>query len=79
MLNSVEQVLFALAMLASLYYSCVTFGYMLKIVMRGQGSVSFDHPPQRIIDGLGPPLTRATPMSWSSGMDGVVSPAIMLN
>jgi Fe-S oxidoreductase len=52
MLTAVEKILFALAVLASLYYSYVTFGYMLKIVVRGQGNLSFDHLLQRMIDGL---------------------------
>ena len=52
MLTLVEKILFAIAVLASLYMTYVTFGKMVKIVMRGQGQLNFDELPKRMMTGL---------------------------
>ena len=52
MLTSIEKVLFALAILASLYLTYVTFSRMVKVVLRGQGRLNFENLPQRLLTGL---------------------------
>jgi Fe-S oxidoreductase len=52
MLTSIEKVLFALAVLASLYLTYVTFSRMVKVVLRGQGRLNFENLPQRLLTGL---------------------------
>ncbi len=52
MLTSIEKVLFAVAVLASLYFTYITFTRMIKIVQRGQGQLNLDNLPQRLITGL---------------------------
>jgi len=51
MLTLPEKVLFALAVLASLYFTYVTFGKMARIVQRGQSKLNFDDLPHRLITG----------------------------
>ena len=52
MLTFIEKILFAIAVLASLYMTYVTFGKMVKIVLRGQGRLNFDQLPKRMMTGL---------------------------
>ncbi len=52
MLTLPEKILFALAVIASLYFTYVTFGKMVKIVLRGQGKLNFDELPQRMWAGF---------------------------
>ena len=52
MLTPVEKILFAVAVLVSLYFTCITFRRMVKIVLRGQGQLNFDHLPRRLLAGL---------------------------
>lgn len=51
MLTLPEKVLFALAVLASLYFTYVTFGKMAKIILRGQGTLNLDDWPKRLVTG----------------------------
>ncbi|MAG36823.1 MAG: [Fe-S]-binding protein [Dehalococcoidia bacterium] len=52
MLTSVEKVLFAIAVLASLYGASLTFRRMAQVVLRGQGQLHLDRLPQRLAWGL---------------------------
>ncbi len=52
MLSVVEKILFAIVLLVSLYFTYITFGKMIKIVMRGQGQLNFDQLPQRMWTGF---------------------------
>ena len=52
MLTLIEKILFAIAVLASLYMTYVTFGKMAKIVLRGQGQLNFDELPKRMMTGF---------------------------
>ena len=52
MLTLIEKILFAVAVLVSLYFTTNTFGKMAKVILRGQGKLNFDELPQRIITGL---------------------------
>jgi Fe-S oxidoreductase len=52
MLTLIEKILFAIAVIASLYVTYITFSRMLKIVLRGQGRLDLDALPQRLITGL---------------------------
>ena len=52
MLTLPEKILFALAVLVSLYFTYVTFGKMAKIVLRGQGKLNVDALPGRLVTGL---------------------------
>ncbi|MCH8295796.1 (Fe-S)-binding protein [Candidatus Poribacteria bacterium] len=52
MLTSVEKLLFAIAVLVSLYLAYITFGRMVKIVLRGKGQLNFDHLPRRLLTSL---------------------------
>ena len=52
MLTAVEKILFAIAVFVSLYFAYITFSRMVKIVLRGQGQLSFDHLPRRLLTGL---------------------------
>ncbi len=52
MLTSIEKILFAVVLLASLYLTYITFSRMIKIVRHGQGQLKFDDLPRRIITGL---------------------------
>ncbi len=52
MLTSIEKVLFALAILVSLYLTYITFSRMVKVVLRGQGRLNFENLPQRLLTGL---------------------------
>ena len=53
MLTSVEKILFAVAVLASLGASWITFGRMIRIVLRGQRKLHWDLLPRRLRTGLG--------------------------
>jgi Fe-S oxidoreductase len=52
MLTLIEKILFAIAVIASLYVTYITFSRMLKIVLRGQGQLNLDALLQRLIAGL---------------------------
>ncbi|MBI1882330.1 MAG: [Fe-S]-binding protein, partial [Chloroflexi bacterium] len=52
MLTSIEKILFAVAVLASLYFTYVTFSRMARIVLRGQGRLNFENLPQRLWAGF---------------------------
>ena len=52
MLTSIEKILFAIAALISLYITTTNFGYMLKVILRGQGELSLDQLPRRLKTGL---------------------------
>lgn len=52
MLTLIEKILFALAVLASLYLTYATFGKMAKVIQRGHGKLNLDNLPQRLITGL---------------------------
>ena len=52
MLTLIEKILFALAVLASLYFTYVTFSKMARIVRRGQGQLNFEDWPRRLKSGL---------------------------
>ncbi|MCK6630004.1 MAG: (Fe-S)-binding protein [Anaerolineae bacterium] len=52
MLTLIEKILFAVAVLASLYFTYVTFSRMARVVLRGQGRLNFDDLPQRLRTGL---------------------------
>ncbi|MFN8454926.1 MAG: hypothetical protein U0401_09710 [Anaerolineae bacterium] len=52
MLTLPEKILFALAVIASLYLTYHTFNRMYRIVRRGPGRLNFDHLPQRLMTGL---------------------------
>ena len=52
LLTTAEKLLFAIAVLVSLYFACITFGQMVKIVLRGKGPLHFDHLPRRLLTGL---------------------------
>ena len=52
MLTLVEKILFAFVVATSLYYTYVTFGKMIRIVLRGQGQLNFDDLPQRLWTGF---------------------------
>jgi hypothetical protein len=52
MLTSIEKILFAIAVLASLYATYVTFNRMARIVLRGQGRLNFDNLPRRLWTGF---------------------------
>jgi Fe-S oxidoreductase len=51
-LTTVEKLLFAIAVLVSLYATYITFGKMIKIVRRGRGELNFDDLPHRLWTGL---------------------------
>jgi Fe-S oxidoreductase len=51
MLTAIEKILFALAVMASLYFTYSTFNRMFTIVRRGQGRLNFDNLPQRLMTG----------------------------
>jgi Fe-S oxidoreductase len=51
-LTPIEKILFAVAVLVSLYSTYSTFGKMAKIILRGQGRLNFDELPRRVITGL---------------------------
>ncbi len=52
MLTLAEQIIFALAVIASLGMTYVTFGKMYRVVLRGQGQLNFDQLPQRMWRGF---------------------------
>ncbi len=52
MLTGIEKLLFGLLMLFSLVASYYTFGQVVRIVLRGQGKLNFDHLPQRMMTGI---------------------------
>ena len=52
MLTLIEKILFALTVLASLYFTYVTFSKMARIVQRGQGKLNFEDLPHRLKSGL---------------------------
>jgi len=52
MLTGIEKTLFALLVIFSLVASYYTFGQMIKIWLRGQGQLSYDHAGRRIKDGI---------------------------
>ncbi len=52
MLTGIEKFLFALLVLFSLVATYYTFSQMIKIWLRGQGKLSFDHAGKRIMDGI---------------------------
>ncbi|MBI1924746.1 [Fe-S]-binding protein, partial [Candidatus Poribacteria bacterium] len=52
MLTTVEKLLFSIAVLVSLYFAYVTFRRMVKIILRGEGQLDFDHLPRRLLTGL---------------------------
>jgi Fe-S oxidoreductase len=51
-LTLIEKILFFLAVLASLYFTYVTFSKMARIVQRGQGKLNFEDLPHRLKSGL---------------------------
>jgi Fe-S oxidoreductase len=52
MLTGIEKFLFALLVLFSLVATYYTFSQMIKIWLRGQGQLSFDHAGRRIKEGI---------------------------
>jgi Fe-S oxidoreductase len=52
MLTFIEKILFAVAVLASLYFTYVTFSRMVRIILRGQGGLNFENLPRRLWIGL---------------------------
>ncbi len=58
MLTSYEKIFFVLFVLVSLYLTYTTFGRMIKVIMRGQGSLELDDLPRRFLYGLGAFLTQ---------------------
>ncbi len=52
MLTLIEKIVFALAVIASLYLTYHTFNRMIHIVRRGPGQLNFDHLPQRLMAGF---------------------------
>lgn len=52
MLTLPEKIIFAVAVLVSLYLTYTTFGKMAKIVLRGQGQLNFDDLPRRLWTGF---------------------------
>ncbi len=52
MLTAVEKLIFAIAVLVSLYFAYITFRRMVKIILRGQGRIHVDHFPRRLLTGL---------------------------
>jgi Fe-S oxidoreductase len=52
MLTLIEKILFAVAVLVSLYFTYVTFGKMARVVRRGQGQLNLDNLPHRLRRGF---------------------------
>ena len=52
MLSPIEKILFAFAAAASLYLASVTFRRMIRTIMRGQGRLSRDGLPGRVMTGI---------------------------
>ncbi len=51
MLSGIEKILFVLLVVFSLVATYYTFSQMIRIILRGQGALSFDHLPQRVMTG----------------------------
>jgi Fe-S oxidoreductase/nitrate reductase gamma subunit len=58
MLTPIEKILFILLAIFSLVATYYTFSQMIKIVLRGQGSLNFDRLPQRIVTGIAALFTQ---------------------
>ncbi len=52
MLTLIEKIIFALAVIGSLYLTYVTFSKMAKVIQRGHGQLRLDNLPQRVMTGL---------------------------
>jgi hypothetical protein len=52
MLTGIEKLLFTLLVIFSLVATCYTFSQMIKIWLRGQGQLSYDHAGRRLKDGI---------------------------
>jgi hypothetical protein len=49
MLTLIEKILFAFLVLASLSLTYITFGRMVRTVLRGQGKIRLDQIPKRLV------------------------------
>ena len=58
MLTLIEKIVFILFVLACGYLAFISFGRMLKVIGRGQGSLYLDDLPKRLLIGAGTLLTQ---------------------